>query len=143
MLYRGILTKLEKSASGELSAEVELIKGQKITGVEFIQDYGIATMPPIGSRVVIGFVLNGAGNATILKVEHPDYRPSLAPGEVGLYDSSGKLIKLDDGGNIEVNTKINSSKEIVAPEATIGGIAFTPHVHDGVQSGSSNTGGPQ
>lgn len=32
---------------------------------------------------------------------------------------------------------------VVDGEATIGGIAFTPHVHGGVQTGGGNTAGPQ
>ena len=147
MLYRGKLTKIAASGN-ELSCEVELMDGQKITNVEYVQEYGFASIRPVGSRVIIGFVLGDFGNATILKVEHPDYRPSLDAEEVAIYDKSGKVVKLDDGGNIEVNTKINSDSDIetsatvTCDEAVIDSITFSTHVHTDVESGSSNTGGP-
>ena len=40
--------------------------------------------------------------------------------------------------DVQMNTTL-----IVNDEATIGGIAFTPHTHPGVQSGGSSTGAPQ
>lgn len=142
MLYRGILDQLTVK-DGEISCQVSLLNGQKMTNVEYIQEYGFASLPPIGSRVIVGLVFDGEDNATILKVEHPDFRPALAPGEVAIYDKTGKVVKLDDGGNIEVNTKINSDKDIeTSADAIAAGISLNSHTHNENDAAPGPTDGP-
>ena len=46
-------------------------------------------------------------------------------------------------GNLTVNGDINCTGRVTCANATIAGIDFASHVHGGVQSGGSNTAGPQ
>ena len=46
-------------------------------------------------------------------------------------------------GDIQVNGNITCTGKLTAASATIGGIDFGSHTHDGVQPGTGNTGGPQ
>ncbi len=130
MLYRGILDKLIVNGS-KITAEVSLLDGNKMTNVEYKQEYGVATLPPNGSDVIVGLVQGGEDNATIIRVEHPEFRPTLAPGEVALYDASGKLLKLDAGGTIPSNTDI-----------IVNGISVETHTHNENDNAPAPTEGP-
>lgn len=66
-------------------------------------------------------------------------------------EEKSSYIEIADGGNINItapvvnivgDVKISGSLD-VAIEATIGGIAFTPHTHSGVTAGGSDTGKPK
>ena len=46
-------------------------------------------------------------------------------------------------GNIQVNGNITCTGKLTVASATIGGIDFGTHTHDGVQPGAGNTGEPQ
>lgn len=145
MLSRGKLEKLIINGS-KIIAEVSGLAGQKTTQIEYIQEYGFASLPPIGSSVLVGFVEDDPNNATILKVEHPGFRPELAAGEVAIYDNQGKLIKLKSGGDIEINTKIFTTKDVeTTANMIISDIFFLTHIHCGVQEGAGQgcTDGPE
>ena len=143
MLYRGELDKITVDSKGEITCEVSLLKGGKITGVEYIQEYGFASLPPVGSRVILALVLDGEDNPTILKVEHPDFRPLLAAGEVAIYDKDGKLIKLKSGGDIEINTKISTTADIeTSGDVIASGISLNSHTHNENDAAPGPTAGP-
>lgn len=69
-------------------------------------------------------------------------------GEIDITNSIGH-IKLLSNGNIDANGVIITpagtltATTIDATNLTINGLSFAAHVHSGVQSGPSNTGGPQ
>lgn len=65
-------------------------------------------------------------------------------GTIELNNSKGH-IKIEPNGTVIINGMVFNTDQTITSvnEATIGGIAFTPHVHGGVYSGSSNTGGPK
>lgn len=77
--------------------------------------------------------------------------PEHEPEELVVEDDHGTRVVLnqDDEGDIEVEHHSGTTFRIdedgvhIEPELYVDGIAFTTHVHGGVESGGSNTGGPK
>ena len=75
---------------------------EKIENIEAAVPYGIAAVPPKGSKAV---VLPVGSSAVVCGVvgENP---LSLEQGEVGLYSSGGASIVLKNDGTVDINGKV-------------------------------------
>jgi len=153
---RGIL-----EAITDQGFEVSLLSGEKMTEAEHLQEFGHASKPPKGSYSIAGFIGGDRNNPTILLVEHPDHKPDdLEDGETCVYNAhdmqiylrengevrieGGGFTKLIVDGDVMVTGRIDADGEIESQSDCISaGISGNSHVHGGVQSGGSNTAGPQ
>lgn len=152
-LVKSLITKdtdlFQKATCGFFGIEQEL---------KILNTYGISYRPPNDSFGV-AFSANGDMNETFVIIDRPDLRfTGLEQGElkIGNYVTTDYVYFKADG-TIEVKA---SSVNIIG-NATISGNAvvtgtvtaadfitsavpsYNAHVHSGVQSGPSNTGGPQ
>ena len=99
----GLLTRFEldgdrEGDDGLLYAEGRGRAGENRPDILNLQNYGLATRPPVGS---IGNKLAmGSQNSTplLFGLEHPRYRPKLKTGQVACYDQFGNIIKLMNEG---------------------------------------------
>ncbi|MEW5422647.1 phage baseplate assembly protein [Amorphus sp. 3PC139-8] len=75
--------------------QVRLLSGERLSGVERIEGYGLTTHPPAGSELVVGFVGSERSHPMVLGVGQRGVRPvGGAAGEVALYDGQGQVIRL-------------------------------------------------
>jgi phage baseplate assembly protein gpV len=57
--------------------------------------------------------------------------------------ANGVTATINGGGNVSIDGPVVTTDTIDTPgDITSGGISLQTHVHSGVQSGGSNTGGP-
>lgn len=125
--------------------------------------YGLCTNPPDNS---LGIALNmqGIASNTVVFIDDPKNRKKdLNKGEVAIYNyltqaivyvknnggidietTSGSKIQLLPDGTIEItgDTKINGDLEVTGDIKTPSVTSYNAHVHSGVTTGPSNTGGP-
>ena len=64
-------------------------------------------------------------------------------GDIHVNGDTTQIGNLTITGNIQVNGNITCTGNLTVASATIGGIDFGTHTHDGVQPGAGNTGVPQ
>lgn len=135
-------------------------------GVERFQEYGFAANGGDGE----GLVIEVDGHTIIIAMDRLGDRPSLGDGEVSVWHRAGHRMTLKDDGLVQVDCKrfvinaedgvdINTPKvtmsedlevvvSITAPlvdgttDVRFGGKSGISHVHDGVQTGTGNTGDP-
>lgn len=101
--------------------------GEEIHEVLMLEQYGFASVPPIGSEG-IAFMPDGySENAVSAFLDSPEYKPALNSGEASLYDKFGNSVTLKDGLltinavnnlNIIVNGNCNLNASSVAVTAT-------------------------
>lgn len=97
----GYLTRFEldgdrEGDDGFLYAEGRGRAGENRPDILNLQNYGLATRPPVGSignKLAMG---NENSTPLLFGLEHPRYRPKLGAGQVALYDQYGNLMKFMD-----------------------------------------------
>lgn len=107
--------------------------GEEIHEVSMLEQYGFASVPPVGSKG-IAFMPDGySENSVTAFFDSPDNKPTLADGESAMYDKFGNSIILKDGelainvvGNLNITISGNcnltaNSVAITAPTTTING----------------------
>ena len=121
-LFRKV--KLKSSTAGkELMTTSDGHIGEEIHEVRMLEQFGIASVPPVGSDG-IAFMPNGySENSVTAFFDSPQYKPDLSEGESAVYDKFGNSITLKDGlltinavGNltIVVNGACNLTAETIA-----------------------------
>jgi len=166
LVTRGVVTLIDSSTLMQ-SLQVELLSGEVLDKVEHFEGYGFTAHPNDGAEV-LAVSLNGRRAHTIV-IAAADRRfrlKNLAKGEVALYTDEGDVIHFKRGNHIVIdaaskvtvkapNVDITASTKVtvtapecdftgnvnITGEATIGGIAFSTHVHPGDSGGI--TGAPQ
>lgn len=139
-------------------------------GIELVQHFGIATVPPVGSYAATIATSGLNDNAFIIGTHNPKYHPvAMKPGEVQIYDVNGQQIYVRTDGTIIINAKttvdvqiggssvmkVTAGKVAITGDLSVSGsvtaqgdvtgagISLDGHVHSGVQAGGSTTGKPQ
>lgn len=161
-------TKTSLADEGYQTAQINILGQSK--NVKNLTPYGLYNSPPVGSEWTI---FSNRGNSDDLCGIANDYKgrfKGLKEGEVALVNlNTGSRIYLKEDNSIEIDSKgtidIKSvgNVNLTAPTTnitgnvnfsggdfdfsggtfTINGIVFDIHVHGGVQSGGSSSGGPQ
>ena len=98
MVRRGVLvgSKLTSGALRQLQAKVD---GAVVDDVELMEPYGLASVAPVGSHVLIVYVGGDESHPVAIAQASTAHRPSgLTVGQVAIYDSTGKVITLSTSG---------------------------------------------
>ncbi|MBR0643982.1 phage baseplate assembly protein V [Plastoroseomonas hellenica] len=147
--------------------EVQTHEGRTLTGVEVLQQYGIASHAPEGGLVVLLSLGGDQGDQVALPVANPSFRfGGLAAGETVLYDAAGNRVHIKAGGVVEVHAAsqilLRAPRVVIeAPDGvqitgdvtvegtitstgdqTAGGVSQQHHRHGGVEPGGGNSGEP-
>lgn len=102
---RGVLN-LTGDKSRMQSAQISLLDGELVDGVERAQQYGLTSHPQPGAEVFVAFVGGDRGHAIVLAVDDRRYRiQGLEAGEVCIYSDEGDTITLKRQNHVEVRTK--------------------------------------
>lgn len=111
--------------------------------------WGLISCPPAGSDVLLVFPGGDRTNGVAIGHNHQKHRYTGAqPGEAGIGNPLvGTWILCRANGDVLIHPasgKVQVDGTITAPDfITTGGIKLSDHKHGGVQSGSSQTQGPQ
>jgi phage baseplate assembly protein V len=131
--------------TGNDSGNVQMLQVQLSTNeikdnTPRLAEFGFTSMPPAGSDAIILFIGSDRSQGAVIATGHQASRPKgLQPGEAMLYNQFGMSIYLTqagiviDGGGHPVT---------VIGDVIADGISLKNHVHSGVSTGLSNTGGP-
>jgi len=81
------------------------LSGENITGVEHLQEFGFASRKPSDSDAngIALFYGGDKGNASLLVLEVPAFKPDLDDGEAALFNAFSAIVKLASNGNVELN----------------------------------------
>ena len=133
-------------------AQVRGFPPETIDAMPVLQIYGLASHAMPGSDAMAIFASGDRSNGVIIATGNQTYRlRNLGSGEVALYDNSGNIVKLGQGGNIEITcpTKVR----IVTPRLEVTGdvvagcdsthVSVLNHRHKDTQPGGGLSGVPQ
>ncbi|WP_175845134.1 phage baseplate assembly protein V [Burkholderia arboris] len=128
--FRGVLGGVATDGPVPI-AQGEGLAGEPAADLEMFQHYGLTSVPPAGSMMVIVPIGGKTSHGIIIGTEHGTYRlKNLKPGEVALYTDEGdsvvlgrgrvitmttKTLKIDAEESVEINTKtmtVNASESI-------------------------------
>lgn len=151
LVRRGVVTR-SKYQNKQREYQIQLTKELILDNVAQLENYGFTSHPLDDSEAIVMSVGGNLSRAVVLMVNDRRHRLVIKKGEVAMFTHNGDKVHLKDDGTIHVkaSTKVLMETPLaeftgdidVAGEATIGGIAFTPHVHDENDNGGP-TGGPQ
>ena len=100
---KGVFARVILEVLSTSGYEVSILKGNKATELEHLQEFGMASKPPKGSRGIAAFLAGDRENGTVLLFEHPTLKPTdLADGETVLYNSKNMRIYLRVDGTIHI-----------------------------------------
>lgn len=105
---------------GRQSAQVEVTKGELISDVPRMQNYGFTGVPAAGGcDAVVVFLGGDRGQGIIIAMENKQFRlESLESGEVAMYDDLGNFIKLGrEKLEVEAVTEVSVAAPIVNVKA--------------------------
>lgn len=165
IISRGVLKKITSSTNGNpiiQKAQVTLLKGEVIDGMEFPQTYGFISMPTDGASVIAFFFGGNRDHGTVGTIFDKRYVPDdLEEGESCIYNTvAGTRIYLRKNGDVEIKsgTKIKMDTPLVQLTGRLeadGDIRdnvptnnhtvkdmrdiFNDHVHPGVFPGAADT----
>lgn len=84
--------------------QIETANGEIVENAKHLEQYGITSRAPEGSETLIFNVQGSRTNNIVLNIGNRKLRfKELNEGEVAIYDDSGNLIHLKNGGNLELN----------------------------------------
>lgn len=155
MIGRCILTAIDDSRASQV-VQVSLMADESRDGLERMAEYGFTSVPLPGAEGVALFVGGDRGHGIVVATADRRYRlTALEGGEVALYDDLGHIVKLSrtgiviDGGGHDIAISNASDVTVTGCNVTVtggdvlaDGISLKTHVHTGVTTGGSNTGGP-
>ncbi|MBH3104294.1 phage baseplate assembly protein V [Serratia grimesii] len=132
---------------GRQNLQVQSLADETNDDVERFQNYGMSSVPPVGSEAIVVAVGGRRSGLVAIAVEDKKSRPKgLDPGDVCMYHSEGHTITLKKDGVIEVRGKtvnlvaeescdivsklINvTGKATFSEDITVGNKSFLDHIH--------------
>lgn len=158
MLAKAVIRMITDSG-GRQTAQVEVTKGELISGMERMQNYGMSSYPPPGGTdCLIAFLGGNREQGMIVVAENRTFRfKNLQEGEVAIFDDLGNVVHLmRDQVLVKAVTKARVEAPIVEVQAetsatitagassietTPAGVAITsPRLtHNGVNIGAIHT----
>lgn len=104
MVGRGVLKAVADDAAVQV-CQAALLDGELKSGIERAQNYGLTSVPPVGSVATVLFVGGDRSNGIVISAESRKFRlKGLQAGEVALYTDEGDEIRLKRGHEIAVKT---------------------------------------
>ena len=107
------------------SLQVQTAGRETVENAKFIEPYGLTSKPLSRSECIVLNIQGNPGNPVVINVGSRQFRvQGLKDGEVCLYDNSGSIVHLKNGGNIEVHCENElsgncKSLKLTAETATI------------------------
>lgn len=96
----------QNDAGGAQLLQVQVNAREAIDGLPRVAEFGLTSVPPDGSDVVMLNLGGGRNNGVIVGTNHQQSRPrNLRTGETMLYSQDGKSVYLTAGGGIVVEAK--------------------------------------
>ena len=120
MLAKAVIRMITDSG-GRQTAQVEVTKGELISGMERMQNYGVSSYPPPGGTdCLIAFLGGNREQGMIVVAENRNFRfKNLAEGEVVIFDDLGNVVHLmRDQVLVQGVTKVRVESPIVEVEAS-------------------------
>ncbi len=113
MLARAVVRMITDSG-GRQTAQVEVTKGELISGMERMQNYGMSSFPPAeGTDCLVAFLGGNREQGTIIVAENRKFRiKGLKSGEVAIFDDLGNVVHLQRD---QVLVKAVTKAKVVAP----------------------------
>ncbi len=104
MVGRGVLKAVADDTAVQV-CQAALLDGELKSGIERAQNYGLTSVPPVGSVATLLFVGGDRSNGIVISAESRKFRlKGLQAGEVALYTDEGDEIRLKRGHEIAVKT---------------------------------------
>lgn len=102
LAFRGVIN-LVNSGDNIQKVQVSGLADETIADVELMQQFGLTSVPPAGTQVVVIPVGGMTTHSIVVATENGSFRvKNLKGGEVAVYDESGSSIILRNGKLIEV-----------------------------------------
>lgn len=155
---RGRIQSVDDSGTAQI-AQVVLGPLETQSKLKRLAEFGFTSRPPKGSDAIVLFVGGDRGNGVIIATGNQQYRlKNLGDGEVALYNSTGRYVKLGGseivveagGGQVTIN---NATKLLVHGDIEATGnvkdatrtmaadrAKYNAHKHSGVTTGAGVTG---
>lgn len=159
-VVKGVVTRVKDSTDLQV-VQVKTFAGSVVDGAERVQNYGLTSRPGVETQAVCCAVAGDPGHMVIVAIDDGKNRPKLdSEYDVAMYRKGGTIIKIVDGGHIEIETQENANLTINTAKATVnadsvelGGstnlkklitedilTTLSTHTHPGVMAGGSSTG---
>ncbi|SMF48310.1 phage baseplate assembly protein V [Azospirillum oryzae] len=162
---RGSIT-LVDDAGGVQLLQVQLGKDEIRDRTPRLAEYGLTSVPPVGSEAIVIFVGGDRSMGVAIATGNEDARPKvLAAGEVAIYDDQGQMVHITRAGIIikgagkpvtiqdtpkvrMVTDRLEVTGDIIdrcdSQTRTMKGMrdVYNTHTHSGVQTGSGSTSVP-
>lgn len=113
---RGRITAADDSQAAQL-LQVKLGDNEVRDQTPRVGEFGFASLPPLGSDVIVLFVAGDRSNGVVIGSASQQYRmKNLSPGEAAVYDQVGKYIWLTKDGMVieakDQDVTINNAKSM-------------------------------
>ena len=131
------------SAAGRLqSLQIRMLADEVKDNVEHLEPYGFTSCPHSGAEGVAVFPGGDRSHGVVLVIADRRFRlQGLKPGEVAIYTDEGAKLHFERGNKLRI---VAGEVHIESATLTHNGINIgSAHTHGNVESGPSNTGGPQ
>lgn len=90
-------------AGGVHKVQVRATPRELIDDVPVVQIFGLSSHAPVGSEAHMVCTRGDRSSTVVVATNNPDARPrNLNSGEVALFDNSGSILKLENGGNVSL-----------------------------------------
>lgn len=124
MVGRGVLKAVADDAAVQV-CQAALLDGELKSGIERAQNYGLTSVPPVGSVATVLFVGGDRSNGIVISAESRKFRlKGLQTGEVALYTDEGDRLVFKRGQVVELQTKtlnITAQDVSISGTLTVGG----------------------
>ena len=136
---RGTL-KTSDNTKNTAKMQGEFLKGEIISDIEKMEEYGFSSNPEAGAQIVAIFVDGNREQGLAIRTHDRRYRPTdLQPGEACMYHKNGSRILMKSDGSIEVDSTVGITLKTGDASAwlpnILGNCAFTGAPHGGPAAG--------
>lgn len=91
------------------SYQVSLLNGETCSDLEHLQEYGFTSKKPTSSKAngICLFYGGNRANGSLIVIEVPELKPEIQNGECAIFNSTGSIVKLVNGGYVHLNGSSN------------------------------------
>lgn len=103
IVQRAIVSLVNDTTAMQL-IQVSILRGDVLSRVERVQNYGFTSNPENGSEAVVVFINGNRDQGLAIVVDNTEVRKKdLQPGEVAVYHKSGSYVLMKADGTIELS----------------------------------------
>ena len=98
MLAKAIIKAVNDEGDIQL-VKISVLAGETQDGIERLQNYGFASVPPNGSEAFVAYLNGNRDHGVVLVCDNGEHRPrNLNDGEAVFYSKHGQTFLLDENG---------------------------------------------